>query len=461
MNRSDAAAKNKAGAARGADAAARGARANPRIGIVSLGCPKALVDSERILTRLRAEGYEIAPSYQRADLVLVNTCGFIDSARAESLDAIGEALEENGKVVVTGCLGAEGGLIREKYPDVLAVTGPHQYEAVMEAVHKALPPAHDPYVDLVPPQGIKLTPRHYAYLKISEGCNHRCSFCIIPHLRGDLASRPIADVLREAERLALAGVKELLVISQDTSAYGVDIKHAPGPWRGREWRAHFTDLARGLGELGLWVRLHYVYPYPQVDDVIPLMAEGKILPYLDIPFQHASPAILKAMRRPANQEKTLDRIARWRALVPDIAIRSTFIVGFPGETEADFEMLLDWLQVAKLDRVGCFKYEPVEGAAANALAGAVPEKVKDERWHRFMQAQQKISAAKLAAKVGREIDVIVDAVEKGRAVARSKADAPEIDGNVFVKPAAGLKPGDIVKVRVEKAKDYDLEARPV
>lgn len=454
------AAKSKAGAARRADAATRGARANPRIGIVSLGCPKALVDSERILTRLRAEGYEIAPSYERADLVLVNTCGFIDSARAESLDAIGEALEQNGKVVVTGCLGAEDGLIRAKYPDVLAVTGPHQYEAVMEAVHKALPPAHDPYVDLVPPQGIKLTPRHYAYLKISEGCNHRCSFCIIPHLRGDLASRPIADVLREAERLALAGVKELLVISQDTSAYGVDIKHAAGSWRGREWRAHFNDLARGLGDLGIWVRLHYVYPYPHVDDVIPLMAEGKILPYLDIPFQHASPTILKAMRRPANQEKTLERIARWRALVPDIAIRSTFIVGFPGETEADFAMLLDWLEVAKLDRVGCFKYEPVEGAAANALGGAVSDKVKEERWHRFMQAQQKISAAKLAAKVGREIEVIVDTVEKGRAVARSKADAPEIDGNVFVKPAAGLKPGDIVRVRVEAAKDYDLEAKP-
>ena len=453
MNRS-APAKSKPGRA-----STRGARANPRIGIVSLGCPKALVDSERILTRLRAEGYEIAPSYQRADLVLVNTCGFIDSARAESLDAIGEALEENGKVVVTGCLGAEGGLIRERYPDVLAVTGPHQYEAVMDAVHKALPPKHDPYVDLVPPQGIKLTPRHYAYLKISEGCNHRCSFCIIPHLRGDLASRPIADVLREAERLALAGVNELLVISQDTSAYGVDIKHAAGAWRGQQWRAHFTDLARGLGELGIWVRLHYVYPYPHVDDVIPLMAEGKILPYLDIPFQHASPAILKAMRRPANQEKTLERIVRWRALVPDIAIRSTFIVGFPGETEADFAMLHDWLQEAKLDRVGCFKYEPVEGAAANALPGAVPNSVKEERWHRFMQAQQKISAAKLAAKVGREIDVIVDTVEKSRAVARSKADAPEIDGNVFVKPAAGLKPGDIVKVRVEKAKDYDLEAK--
>ena len=346
MNRSNAAAKSKPGRA-----ATRGARANPRIGIVSLGCPKALVDSERILTRLRAEGYEIAPSYQRADLVLVNTCGFIDSARAESLDAIGEALHENGKVVVTGCLGAEGGLIREKYPDVLAVTGPHQYEAVIEAVHEALPPAHDPYVALVPPQGIKLTPRHYAYLKISEGCNHRCSFCIIPHLRGDLASRPVADVLREAERLALAGVKELLVISQDTSAYGVDIKHAAGQWRGREWRAHFNDLARGLGALGVWVRLHYVYPYPHVDEVIPLMAEGKILPYLDIPFQHASPPILKAMRRPANQEKTLERIARWRSIAPEIAIRSTFIVGFPGETEADFAMLLDWLQEARPRRL--------------------------------------------------------------------------------------------------------------
>ena len=453
MTRSPAAAK-----ARPKAGAAPSRRIGPRIGLVSLGCPKALVDSERILTRLRAEGYEIAPSYERADLVLVNTCGFIDSARAESLDAIGEALEENGKVVVTGCLGAEGSLIRDKYPDVLAVTGPHQYEAVVEAVHKALPPKHDPYVDLVPPEGIKLTPRHYAYLKIAEGCNHRCSFCIIPHLRGDLASRPVADVLREAERLALAGVKELLVISQDTSAYGVDIKHAAGQWRGQGWRAHFNDLARGLGELGIWVRLHYVYPYPHVDEVIPLMAEGKILPYLDIPFQHASPAILKAMRRPANQEKTLTRIARWREIVPDIAIRSTFIVGFPGETEVDFAMLIDWLEEAKLDRVGCFKYEPVEGAAANALAGAVPDKVKEERWHRFMQAQQKISAAKLSAKVGREIEVIVDTVAKGIATARSKADAPEIDGNVFVKPAAGLKPGDMAKVRVVKASEYDLEA---
>ena len=438
-----------------------GAAATRRIGIVSLGCPKALVDSERILTRLRAEGYDIAPSYERADLVLVNTCGFIDSARAESLDAIGEALAENGKVIVTGCLGAESGLIREKYPDVLAVTGPHQYEAVVEAVHKVLPPKHDPYLDLVPPQGIKLTPRHYAYLKVSEGCNHRCSFCIIPSMRGDLASRPIADVLGEAERLALAGVKELLVISQDTSAYGLDLKHAEGAWRGRNWRAHFTDLARGLGELGIWVRLHYVYPYPHVDEIVPLMAEGKILPYLDIPFQHASPTVLKAMRRPANQEKTLERLARWRAIVPDIAVRSTFIVGFPGETASDFAQLLDWLEEARLDRVGCFKYEPVEGAAANALPGAVPEPVKEERWHRFMQAQQRISRAKLAEKVGREIDVIVDGVEKGRAVARSKADAPEIDGNVFVKPAAGLKPGDMVKVRVEKASDYDLEARVV
>ena len=438
-----------------------GAAATRRIGIVSLGCPKALVDSERILTRLRAEGYDIAPSYERADLVLVNTCGFIDSARAESLDAIGEALSENGKVIVTGCLGVESGLIREKYPDVLAVTGPHQYEAVVEAVHKVLPPKHDPYLDLVPPQGIKLTPRHYAYLKVSEGCNHRCSFCIIPSMRGDLASRPIADVLGEAERLALAGVKELLVISQDTSAYGLDLKHAEGAWRGRNWRAHFTDLARGLGELGIWVRLHYVYPYPHVDEIVPLMAEGKILPYLDIPFQHASPTVLKAMRRPANQEKTLERLARWRAIVPDIAVRSTFIVGFPGETASDFAQLLDWLEEARLDRVGCFKYEPVEGAAANALSGAVPEPVKEERWHRFMQAQQRISRAKLAEKVGREIDVIVDGVEKGRAVARSKADAPEIDGNVFVKPAAGLKPGDMVKVRVEQASDYDLEARVV
>jgi len=449
MTRSDTQSKAKAPAA---------ARAR-RIGIVSLGCPKALVDSERILTRLRAEGYEIAPTYQRADLVLVNTCGFIDSARKESLDAIGEALEENGKVVVTGCLGAEGGLIRERFPDVLAVTGPHQYEAVVAAVHKALPPMHDRFVDLVPPEGIKLTPRHYAYLKISEGCNHRCSFCIIPHLRGDLASRPIADVLREAERLALAGVKELLVISQDTSAYGLDLKHATGEWRGQTWRAHFNDLARGLGELGVWVRLHYVYPYPHVDDVIPLMAQGKILPYLDIPFQHSSPTVLKAMRRPANQEKTLERLRRWREIAPDIAVRSTFIVGFPSETASDFSHLLDWLDEAQLDRVGCFKYEPVEGAAANELDGAVPEAVKEERWHRFMQAQQKISRAKLKAKVGRTMPVIVDRIEEGRAVARSMADAPEIDGNVFVRGAKLPKPGDIVSVTVTKAGDYDLEAK--
>ena len=428
----------------------------PRIGIVSLGCPKALVDSERILTRLRAEGYALSPSYEGADLVLVNTCGFLDSARAESLGAIGEALAANGKVIVTGCLGAEADLIRNKYPDVLAVTGPHQYEAVVSAVHDALPPRHDPYVDLVPPEGVKLTPRHYAYVKISEGCNHRCRFCIIPSLRGDLASRPITEVMREAERLVLAGVKELLIISQDTSAYGTDLKHAEGMWAGRTWRAHFTDLARALGELGAWVRLHYVYPYPHVDEVIPLMAEGKILPYLDIPFQHASPAILTAMRRPANQEKTLARIARWREIVPEIAIRSTFIVGFPGETEADFALLLDWLEAAALDRVGCFKYEPVAGAAANDLPGAVPEPVKEERWHRFMQVQQAISRGKLAAKVGRTVEAIVDKVEDGRAVARSWADAPEIDGNVFVSPARGLRPGDIARVRIARADDYDL-----
>ncbi len=438
---------------------APGAARAPKIGIVSLGCPKALVDSERILTRLRAEGYAISGSYAGADLVLVNTCGFLDSARDESLAAIGEALAENGRVIVTGCLGASPALIREKHPRVLAVTGPQQYEAVVAAVHEALPPLPDAFVDLVPPQGIKLTPRHYAYLKISEGCNHRCSFCIIPSMRGDLASRPVAAVLGEAERLAAAGVKELLVISQDTSAYGVDLKHAEGTWRGRKRRAHLTDLARGLGELGLWVRLHYVYPYPHVDEVIPLMAEGKILPYLDIPFQHASPTVLKAMRRPANQAKTLERIAAWRRIAPEIAIRSTFIVGFPGESEADFTLLLDWLGEARLDRVGCFKFEPVAGAAANALPGAVPEAVKEERWHRFMQAQQKISRAKLKRKIGATINVIVDTIEHDRAACRSKADAPEIDGTVFVKPAGKLKPGDIAAVVVTKAGDYDLEAR--
>ncbi len=432
---------------------------SPRIGLVSLGCPKALVDSERILTRLRAEGYELSPDYAGADLVLVNTCGFLDSARAESLEAIGEALAENGKVIVTGCLGAESGLIRDRFPQVLAVTGPQQYEAVVASVHEALPPRHDPFLDLVPPEGIKLTPRHYAYLKIAEGCDHRCTFCIIPSMRGGLVSRPVAEVLSEAERLVAAGVKELLVIAQDTSAYGVDLKHAEGQWRGRTWRAHLTDLARGLGELGAWVRLHYVYPYPHVDDVIPLMAEGKILAYLDIPFQHASPAVLKAMRRPANQVKTLERIKRWRALVPELAIRSTFIVGFPGETDADFAALLEWLEEAQLDRVGCFRFEPVAGAAANALPGAVPDDIKEQRWHRFMQAQQKISRARLKRKIGRTIEVIVDKVANGRALCRSHADAPEIDGTVIVRPAAALAPGDIAAVRIERAADYDLFAR--
>ena len=432
-----------------------------RIGIVSLGCPKALVDSERILTRLRAEGYAIAPTYQRADLVLVNTCGFIDSARKESLDAIGEALEENGKVVVTGCLGAEGGLIRERYPDVLAVTGPHQYEAVVEAVHKALPPKHDPFVDLVPPEGIKLTPRHYAYLKISEGCNHRCSFCIIPALRGDLVSRPIGEVLAEAEALASTGAKALLVVSQDTSAYGLDIRYAQSEWRGRDWTANLEGLCRGLGELGLWTRLHYVYPYPHVDQVIPLMAEGKILPYLDIPFQHAAPNVLKAMKRPAAQEKTLERIARWREIAPDLTIRSTFVVGFPGETEADFEFLMDWLEEAQLDRVGCFAYENVAGASARDLPGHVPEEIKQARRERLMAASARISRARLKKKVGRTIEVIVDAVAPdGLATCRSKGDAPEIDGKVWVPQGAALKAGDIVKVRVDASDDFDLTATP-
>jgi ribosomal protein S12 methylthiotransferase len=436
------------------------ARPAPKIGIVSLGCPKALVDSERILTKLRSQGYEIAPDYAGADAVIVNTCGFLDSARQESLDAIGEALRENGKVIVTGCLGADSGLIKETHPKVLSVSGPHQYERVVEAVHAAVPPVHDPYLDLVPPQGLRLTPRHYAYLKISEGCNHSCSFCIIPSMRGKLVSRPAGEVMIEAERLALAGVRELLVISQDTSAYGVDIRNAESPWRRRQVRAHMTDLAAALGELGVWVRLHYVYPYPHVDDVIPLMAEGKILPYLDIPFQHASPTVLKAMKRPAHGEKTLGRIAQWRRDVPDMTVRSTFIVGFPGETEADFQMMLDWLDEAQLDRVGCFKFEPVEGAKANDLPGAVPEDVKEERWHRLMAAQQKISAARLKRFVGREIDVLVDHVDakKGVAVARSKADAPEIDGVVKVKNAKAARAGEFLKVRVDKADAYDLHA---
>jgi len=434
------------------------ATAARRVGLVSLGCPKALVDSERIVTRLRAEGYDISGDYEGADLVLVNTCGFLDSARDESLDAIGEAVAENGRVIVTGCLGAEPGVIRERHPEVLAVTGPHQYEAVMAAVHEALPPAHDPFLDLVPPEGLRLTPRHYAYLKISEGCNHRCSFCIIPQLRGDLVSRPVKEVLWEAKRLVDAGVKELLVISQDTSAYGLDLRYAASDWQGRQVRAHMTDLCRELGELGVWVRLHYVYPYPHVEEVVPLMAEGKILPYLDIPFQHASPRLLKAMKRPADHERVLERIARWRSICPDLTLRSTFIVGFPGETEADFRFLLDWLQEAQLDRVGCFRYEPVAGAPANALEGAVPEEVKQERWERFMEVQQAISAAKLQAKVGREIEVLVDALDEEGAVGRSWADAPEIDGSVYLDEADWVEPGQLVRARVVEADAYDLRA---
>lgn len=444
--------------------AIRSPKRDPKVGFVSLGCPKALVDSERILTRLRAEGYQTAPDYEGADVVVVNTCGFLDSAKAESLDAIGEALNENGRVIVTGCMGGDEAAIRTTYPDVLSVTGPHQYEAVVDAVHEAVPPVHNPYVDLVPPEGIRLTPRHYAYLKISEGCNHRCQFCIIPHLRGDLVSRPVGAVLREAEKLVNAGVKEMLVISQDTSAYGVDTGHAAMDWKGEPVRAHMTDLAAALGDMGIWVRLHYVYPYPHVDDVIPLMAEGKILPYLDIPFQHASPTILKSMRRPANQEKVLARLENWRKTCPDIAIRSTFIVGFPGETEADSQFLLDWMEEAKLDRVGCFKYEPVEGAPANELPGAVPEDVKEDRWHRFMAAQQRISAAKLQEKVGRTLEVLIDDVTVEEATGRTYADAPEIDGVVHLdgtEDVAKLAPGDLVSVEIEEADEYDLWGRVV
>ena len=439
----------------------------PKIGIVSLGCPKALVDSERIITQLRAEGYAISPDYAGADVVIVNTCGFLDSARNESLDAIGEAMAENGKVIVTGCLGAEPEVIRQHYPNIYAITGPQQYESVLNAVHAVAPPQHDPFIDLLPPGGIKLTPRHYAYLKISEGCNNRCSFCIIPKLRGDLVSRPLGDVMREAEKLLSAGVKELLVISQDTSAYGLDIKYAASTWRDKEYQTRFIDLARAMGTLatekGAWVRLHYVYPYPHVDDVIPLMAEGKILPYLDIPFQHASPRVLQAMKRPAHQDKTLARIAKWREICPDLAIRSTFIVGFPGETEAEFQELLDWLEVAQLDRVGCFKYEPVAGAAANELGAPVPDEVKEARWHRFMQAQQKISATRLQKKIGRTIPVIIDRIEEKWAVGRSPADAPEIDGTVYVKAAKGqtLSPGAIVQVTINKADEYDLWGKTV
>lgn len=440
-------------------ARSRAAPAPPRkVGFVSLGCPKATVDSEHILTRLRAEGYLIAPSYRDADLVVVNTCGFIDAAVDESLDAIGEALAENGRVIVTGCLGAKGDVVRENHPRVLAVTGPHATDAVMEAVHIHLPKPHDPYTDLVPPQGIRLTPKHYAYLKISEGCNHRCSFCIIPSMRGDLVSRPIGDVMTEAQSLVQAGVKELLVISQDTSAYGVDIKYRTGFWGGRPIRTRMLDLAKALAELDVWVRLHYVYPYPHVDEVIPLMSEGRLLPYLDVPFQHASPRILKLMKRPANAEGTLKRIRDWRAICPELTIRSTFIVGFPGETEREFEELLAFLEEAQLDRVGCFAYSPVEGAGANALPDAVPEGLKEERRARFMEVQEKISASRLKNKVGRKLTVLVDEAGPEGAIARSSADAPEIDGLVHVTNGSDLKPGDRVEVEVTRADSHDLWA---
>ncbi|MEM1276125.1 MAG: 30S ribosomal protein S12 methylthiotransferase RimO [Pseudomonadota bacterium] len=434
----------------------------PRVGMVSLGCPKALVDSERILTRLRAEGYAIAPDYAGAEAVIVNTCGFLDSAKAESLEAIGEALSENGRVIVTGCLGADEALIRESHPNVLAVTGPHQYEQVLEAVHDAVPPKPDPKIDLIPEGAVRLTPRHYAYLKISEGCNHSCRFCIIPQMRGKLASRPAGAVLREAERLVEAGVQEILVISQDTSAYGLDLRHETSRWGRREARAHITDLARDLGALGAWIRLHYIYPYPHVDALIPLMADGLVLPYLDIPFQHAAPSVLRAMRRPANEVKVLDRIRAWREICPEITLRSSFIVGFPGETEADFEYLLDWLEEADLDRVGCFQYEDVEGATSNALPGHVAAEVKQERFERFMAVSQRISAAKLAAKVGRRLEVIVDEVDQEAATCRTKGDAPEIDGNLFIdEDFSHLAPGEIVTVEVEEASEYDLWGRLV
>lgn len=444
--------------------------AAPRVGVVSLGCPKALVDTERILTQLRAEGYDLTPSYEDANVVIVNTCGFLDSAKEESLEAIGEALDANGKVIVTGCMGAEPEQITKKYPKVLAVTGPQQYEDVVNAVHAAAPPVHDPFVDLIPPHqkalqeqesndiGIKLTPRHYAYLKISEGCNNRCTFCIIPKLRGDLVSRPVIQVLAEAERLVKAGVKELLVISQDTSAYGIDSKYQVYPYKNRAVRTKFIDLCRELGQMDAWSRLHYVYPYPHVDEVIELMADksNNILPYIDIPFQHASPAVLKNMKRPAHQEKTVDRLQSWRKACPDLTIRSTFIVGFPGETEEDFQMLLDWMSAVEIDRAGCFKYEPVTGAPANALPGAVPEEVKEERWHRFMAHQQQISARRLAAKVGRELPVIIDALDdNGGFIGRSQGDAPDIDGLVYVK-GKNLAQGDIVTVKIAKADEYDL-----
>ena len=433
-------------------------RRTPKIGFVSLGCPKALVDSERILTQLRAEGYAVAPDYDSADLVVVNTCGFIDSAIDESLDAIGEALEQNGKVVVTGCLGANPARILERHPRVLKVTGPHAYDDVLAAVHQHLPPKHDPFLDLLPPQGVRLTPRHYAYLKISEGCNNKCSFCIIPDLRGKLASRRIDDVLREAERLVHAGVRELLVISQDTSAYGSDLRYAPATWQGNEYESRFIDLARGLSSLGVWVRMHYVYPYPHVDAVLPLMAEGKVLPYLDIPFQHGSPSVLKRMKRPAAAEGTLDRLREWRRVCPDLVLRSTFIVGFPGETEAEFEELLAWLDEAQLDRVGAFKYSPVEGARANDAGAHVDPAIQEERLARFMERAQRISAARLATRVGREETVLVDGIEDGMAIARSRGDAPEIDGVVRVKKGAKLAVGEFARVQITDADAYDLTA---
>ncbi|AQR72776.1 30S ribosomal protein S12 methylthiotransferase RimO [Sphingomonas sp. LM7] len=434
---------------------------SPRIGMVSLGCPKNLVDSERILTKLRSDGYAMSPDYQGADIVLVNTCGFLDSAKEESLEAIGEAIAENGRVIVTGCMGKEAEVIRARFPNVLAVTGAHQYEEVVGAVHEAAPMPPSPFVNLVPDAGLKLTPRHYSYLKISEGCNHRCAFCIIPSLRGDLVSRRPDAILREAEKLVEAGTKELLVISQDTSAYGVDIRKEPRIWKGQEVIPHMTDLARELGKIAPWVRLHYVYPYPHVDQVIPLMAEGLILPYLDIPFQHAAPAVLRRMRRPANEAKVLERLRGWRAIAPDITIRSTFVVGFPGETEEDFQYLLDWLDEAQLDRVGAFRFEPVEGATANLLPDPVPEAVKEERYARIMEKTAAISAAKLQAKVGRTLEVIIDEVGEEGATGRSQADAPEIDGEVFLRDAGHLKQGDIVRVEIEDADEHDLYGVPL
>lgn len=432
-----------------------------KVGMVSLGCPKALVDSERILTQLRTDGYEISPDYDGADVVIVNTCGFIDSAKAESLDAIGEALDANGRVIVTGCMGGDEAAIRALHPNVLAVTGPAQYESVVEEIHRHAPPPreHDPYTDLVPPQGIKLTPRHYAYLKISEGCNHKCTFCIIPDLRGKLVSRPIGDVMGEAERLVAAGVKELLVISQDTSAYGIDLKYRMDFWDGRPMKTRMRELCEALGSLGAWIRLHYVYPYPHVDEIIPMMADGRILPYLDIPFQHGSPEVLKRMRRPAAAVNTLERIRKWREICPELAIRSTFIVGFPGETDREFDTLLEFLQEAQLDRVGCFTYSAVDGARANALDGAVPEELKEERWHRFMQTQAEISRRRLAAKIGTLQRIIVDEVDDEGAIGRSMADAPEIDGLVRVRDGHGLAPGDLATVVIEAADDYDLAGR--